>query len=298
MKLLNREELHRAQTEELPWGHVATLCAPPRNRWGLRTNPAPAQNQSSKDATQDINKHFLMWWMFMSSTLQTSAFMGKNCSEILHYMKRTWKDSHNETDAQHIWKIDSRTIRWDLWSVSHQPGKCFMKNILSLTGDEEVISLSQVEVQVFSDSVLRFTQNQILSGKTSWRGSRVRHNTEPWTNWCWTNGIRVEYFPKIHHIAALQQSPRAHDQSVLETMNGNAVLTAHSCLHLKTDSHQENGHSSDLDQKRSGIKIVNTLLTRLKKKTERISNVTEDGEKHSMIWWMSCLWQWNQQYSW
>ena len=288
MKLLNREELHRAQAEELPWGHVATLCAPPRSRWGLRTNPAPAQNQSSKDATQDINKHSLMWWMFMSSTLQTSAFMGKNCSEILHYMKRTWKDSHNETDAQHIWKVDSRTIRWDLWSVSNQRGKFSMKNILSMIGDEQVISLSHVEVQVFSDSVLRFTQNQILYGKTSWRGSRVRHNTELWTNWWWTCGIRVEYFPKIYHIAALQQvqelmtkvfwfelsSCRCSMTSYgdLKTMNGNAVLTAHSCLYLKTDSHQEDGHSSDLDQNGSGI-----LLT--------MTNLKENGTESLKCWW-------------
>ena len=27
-------------------------------------------------------------------------------------------------------------------------------------------------------------------------------------NWWWASGIRVEYFPRIHHIAALQQSPR------------------------------------------------------------------------------------------
>ena len=27
-------------------------------------------------------------------------------------------------------------------------------------------------------------------------------------NWWWANGIRVEYFHRIHHIAALQQSPR------------------------------------------------------------------------------------------
>ena len=29
-------------------------------------------------------------------------------------------------------------------------------------------------------------------------------------NWWRTNGIRVEYFPRIHHIAALQQSPGVH----------------------------------------------------------------------------------------
>ena len=52
------------------------------------------------------------------------------------------------------------------------------------------------------------THNQILSGKTSWRGSRVHHNTELWTHYWWANGIHMEYFPRIHHIAALQQSPR------------------------------------------------------------------------------------------
>ena len=29
------------------------------------------------------------------------------------------KGSHNETDVWHIWKVDSRTIRWDLWSENN-----------------------------------------------------------------------------------------------------------------------------------------------------------------------------------
>ena len=36
------------------------------------------QNQSSKDATKDSDKHSVIWRMFMSSTLQASVFMGKN----------------------------------------------------------------------------------------------------------------------------------------------------------------------------------------------------------------------------
>ena len=35
------------------------------------------QDQSSKDATQDSNKHSLTWRMFMSSTLEASVFMGR-----------------------------------------------------------------------------------------------------------------------------------------------------------------------------------------------------------------------------
>ena len=45
-------------------------------------------DQSSKDAMQDSNKHSLIWRMFMSSTLEASKFMGKNCSENLHSIKK------------------------------------------------------------------------------------------------------------------------------------------------------------------------------------------------------------------
>ena len=44
----------------------------------------------------------------------------------------------------------------------------------------------------------------------SCRGSWVHHNAELWQNRRGVDGIRVEYFPSIHHIAALQQSPRVH----------------------------------------------------------------------------------------
>ena len=50
------------------------------------------QDQSSKDATQDNNKHSLMWGMFMSLTLEASVFMGKNYLENLHSIKNTGKD--------------------------------------------------------------------------------------------------------------------------------------------------------------------------------------------------------------
>ena len=49
-------------------------------------------DQSSKDATQDSNKHSLIWRMFMSSTLQASVFMERNYLEHLHSIKNTGKD--------------------------------------------------------------------------------------------------------------------------------------------------------------------------------------------------------------
>ena len=47
------------------------------------------QNQYSKDATKDSDKHSVIWRMFKSSTLQASVFMGKNYSEILRSIKNT-----------------------------------------------------------------------------------------------------------------------------------------------------------------------------------------------------------------
>ena len=47
------------------------------------------QNQSSKDATKDSDKHSVIWGMFVSSTLQASVFMMKNYSDNLLSTKNT-----------------------------------------------------------------------------------------------------------------------------------------------------------------------------------------------------------------
>ena len=60
------------------------------------------QDQSSKAATQDSNKHSLICGMFMSSTLQASVFKGKNYQENLHFHQKYRKRSHDETDVRHI----------------------------------------------------------------------------------------------------------------------------------------------------------------------------------------------------
>ena len=90
---------------------------------------------------------------------------------------------------------------------------------LSLVNDEEVISLSHAKFDVF----LRFCV-------MSWTGE-----SEPNIEYCLgtivgmvqrfitiknfghnrrrADGIRVAYFPRIHHIAARRQSPRVHEQN-------------------------------------------------------------------------------------
>ena len=47
------------------------------------------QKQSSTDATEDSEEHSVIWGMFMSVTLESSVFMGKNCSHNWHSIKNT-----------------------------------------------------------------------------------------------------------------------------------------------------------------------------------------------------------------
>ena len=93
-----------------------------------------------------------------------------------------------------------------------------------------------------------------------------------------TDGIRVEYFPRIHYIAARPRSPKAHEQKWanpnnskdelsscrcsmtpygdLKSMNGNALLMPHLCLYSQKDFQRDVGHSSDLGQKQSGTPLT------------------------------------------
>ena len=88
-------------------------------------------------------------------------------------------------------------------------------------------------------------------------------------------------FPRIHQIAACPRSPgvivksERSTQTIsldgisscrcsttshgdLKTMERNANQALNSCLSMQKDFHQDNGHSSDLDQRRNGILLMNT----------------------------------------
>ena len=52
------------------------------------------------------------------------------------------------------------------------------------------------------------THSQTLHGKTDWSGWKVHQNTELWTELMLSQWNSIGIFPRIHHIAAVQQSPR------------------------------------------------------------------------------------------
>ena len=148
------------------------------------------QDQYSQDATQDSNKHSLIWRILMSSTLQASVFMGKKYREIFHSIQNTGKDltikqMFDISEKLIVGQSDEihgvNTINWVDSSWKH----------LSLVSDEEVISLSHAKVFVFSDSVLCHGKvNQNPTSKTVW---------EEKMSWFKDNTIHPE--PEIHeHI--------------------------------------------------------------------------------------------------
>ena len=171
-------------------------------------------NQSSKDATKDSDKHSMIWGMFMSSTLEASLFMGKNYSEILHSIKNTGKD----LTLKQMFEISEKlTLEQsaEIFEVTPKLGRFFMESVIFGQWWRSHQSLACKSQRIF-----RFCF-------VSWKDKR-----EPWIkygmgrqigvvqkftgiqnvghNWWWADGIRVEYFPKVHHISALQQSPRVH----------------------------------------------------------------------------------------
>ena len=56
------------------------------------------------NVSENDEKHSVIWRMFMSVTLESEVFMGKNYSDNCHSITNT-KRPHNETNVRHICKI-------------------------------------------------------------------------------------------------------------------------------------------------------------------------------------------------
>ena len=117
--------------------------------------------------------------------------------------------------------------------------------------------------------------------RNDWRGSKVHQNTELWTELMvsrWnSSGIFCQDSPHCSSATKSKSSCRiwAKSQNNLQDgssscrcsttfhgdpkkMNGHANEALSSFLCMRKDFHQDVGHSSDLDQKRSGVLLTNT----------------------------------------
>ena len=109
------------------------------------------QKRSSMNVTENEEKHSMIWGMFMSVTLESSVFLGKNYLDNRHSIAIT-----KDLTLKQMFDISARlvseqdeisgmeTIVWENHSWKY----------MSLIGNERVINLQRTKVDVFSDSVL------------------------------------------------------------------------------------------------------------------------------------------------
>ena len=106
------------------------------------------QKRSSLNVTENDEKHFMIWRMFMSVTLETAVFMGKNYLDHFHFITNLTLKQMFEISARLVFEQDEisgmETIGWENHSWKY----------LSLINDERIINLQRTKVYVFSDSVL------------------------------------------------------------------------------------------------------------------------------------------------
>ena len=126
------------------------------------------QNQSSKDATKDSDKHSVIWRMFISSALQASVFMGKNYSDNLHSIKNT-----EDLTMKQMFDISEKLITEqseEIYGMSTINWEHSSWKYLSLVGDAQVISLLHTKVYVFSDSILCLGKvNENPKSNSAWK---------------------------------------------------------------------------------------------------------------------------------
>ena len=155
---------------------------------------------------------------------------------------------------------------------------------LSLVNDEEIISLSHAKAYVYSDSVSCLGKvNQNPTSNTAWEqqlgwfkdSSQYRTldtiDGEPMEfQWnIFPGSTSLELVREVQKFMNKMSDPRRNSKDELsscrcsmtshgdlKTIKGNAMLTPTSFLYMQEDSQQDVGHSSDLDQKRSGILLT------------------------------------------
>ena len=151
------------------------------------------QNQSSKDATKDSDKHSVIWRMFLSSTLQAFVFMEKNYSDNLRSIKKKQKTKSME-GTQLTGKTLQGSIIFGWWwrshqSLAHKGLRIFRFCIMPWKDEREPTIKYCMGRQI--DVVQKFTRVHGC-GQNCW----------------WAKGIRVAYLHRIHHTAACPWSSR------------------------------------------------------------------------------------------
>ena len=168
-------------------------------------------DHSSKDAMRDNDKHSLIWRMFVFSIGSISIHGKESLRNFTFHQKKQGKISLLNRSSTYLkkliveqsdgifgvtpinWRDSSWKIIFGQWWRSHQSLAC--KGLC----------------------IFRFCVNQNSASNTVWEDKLTcfKDTTKQnfGHNWRRADGLRVEYFPRIHHIAARRQSTRFHKNS-------------------------------------------------------------------------------------
>ena len=139
------------------------------------------QKQSSMNVTEDGEKHSMIWGMFMSATMASAIFMGKNYLDNCHSIANT-----TDLTMKQMFYISAKLVseQDEIYGVKTIGWEDHSWKYLSLIGDEQVISLQRTKVYVFSDSVLCLGQihenpqsNAPWEDRLTWFKSSLEYRT-------------------------------------------------------------------------------------------------------------------------
>ena len=103
------------------------------------------------NVTEDGQKHSMIWVMFMTVTMESAIFIGKN------YLNN-WQSIVNTTDLtlKQMFDISTKLVseQDEIFGLETIAWENHLWKYLSFIGDERVINLQPTKVYVFSDSVL------------------------------------------------------------------------------------------------------------------------------------------------
>ena len=109
------------------------------------------QKRSSMNVTENDEKHYVIWGMFMSVTLESALFMGKNYPDNQHSIKNT-----KDLTMKQKFDISAKLV------------------------SEQVSAQRSTSFQILYCVLVRYTRspNQTMHGNKDWSGSKHLRNTE------------------------------------------------------------------------------------------------------------------------
>ena len=104
------------------------------------------QKRSSMNVTENDEKHSMIWRMFMSVTLESAVFMGKNYLDNCHSITNT-----KDLTLKQMFDISARLVseQDEISGVETMGWENHSWKYLSLIGDERVISLQRTRSTSF-----------------------------------------------------------------------------------------------------------------------------------------------------